>query len=406
MLRMSRAGRPLSDGLFVYKRRYMMVKPAWMFAAAGLAAAWPPAAAAAGNDAALQCTLVQDNAMRLACFDKVYAAQFPPATPPAAAMAGAKSVDLVRTVNESLDKGETKIVFDERPTVANTEPTQTLVEAAEAYTPLSQMYDLDQNDPRGILTVREHNPMYLLPAWYNSSPNRYPESPSRGVADDAVYIEQKRLEAKMQVSFKTKLMEDLFKTRADMWFGYTQTSHWQLWSQGEKSAPFRNNDYMPEMFITQPVKADLPGGGKLRMLGAGIVHQSNGQGRPLSRSWNRVYAMAGMEWGKFTVIPKVWAPVFNGNGDDNDNPDIADYMGYGNLRLQYRFNDQRTMAATMRYNPKTGKGGVQADYTFPLKGRLKAYVQGFHGYGENLLDYNHKHNSIGFGLMFNDWDGF
>jgi phospholipase A1 len=33
-------------------------------------------------------------------------------------------------------------------------------------------------------------------------------------------------------------------------------------------------------------------------------------------------------------------------------------------------------------------------------------VQGFHGYGENLLDYNHKHNSIGFGLMFNDWDGF
>ncbi len=177
--------------------------------------------------------------MRLACFDKVYAAQFSPATPPAAAMAGAKSVDLVRTVNESLDKGETKIVFDERPTVANTEPTQTLVEAAEAYTPLSQMYDLDQNDPRGILTVREHNPMYLLPAWYNSSPNRYPESPSRGVADDAVSTEQKRLEAKMQVSFKTKLMEDLFKTRADMWFGYTQTSHWQLWSQGEKSAPFR-----------------------------------------------------------------------------------------------------------------------------------------------------------------------
>lgn len=102
-------------------------------------------------------------------------------------------------------------MFDERPTVANTEPTQTLVEAAEAYTPLSQMYDLDQNDPRGILTVREHNPMYLLPAWYNSSPNRYPESPSRGVADDAVSTEQKRLEAKMQVSFKTKLMEDLLK---------------------------------------------------------------------------------------------------------------------------------------------------------------------------------------------------
>ena len=46
------------------------------------------------------------------------------------------------------------------------------------------------------------------------------------------------------------------------------------------------------------------------------------------------------------------------------------------------------------------------DYTFPIKGKLKAYVQGFHGYGESLLDYNHKHNSIGLGVMLNDWDGF
>ena len=51
-------------------------------------------------------------------------------------------------------------------------------------------------------------------------------------------------------------------------------------------------------------------------------------------------------------------------------------------------------------------GQSPADYTFPIKGKLKAYVQGFHGYGESLLDYNHKHNSIGFGVMLNDWDGF
>ena len=105
-------------------------------------------------------------------------------------------------------------------------------------------------------------------------------------------------------------------------------------------------------------------------------------------------------------MPRVWATAFNGNGSDNDNPDIADYMGYGDLKLLYRFNDRQNISTTMRYNPKTGKGAVKAGYTFPLKGKLKGYVQGFHGYGENLLDYNHKHNSIGFGLMFNDWDGF
>ncbi|MDU5726766.1 MAG: phospholipase A, partial [Neisseria sp.] len=44
-------------------------------------------------------------------------------------------------------------------------------------------------------------------------------------------------------------------------------------------------------------------------------------------------------------------------------------------------------------------------YTFPIKGKLKGVVRGFHGYGESLIDYNHKQNGIGFGLMFNDWDG-
>ena len=382
-----------------------MLKQNVMMLAVALSAGWPLTAQAA-SDPALQCALVQDNAMRLACFDKIYAAHFPPQNPPTAVNSGSKSVDLARTIDASRENDETTIVFsNEQPAVANTEPAPNLAEAAEAYTPLSIMYDLDQNDPRGILSVREHNPMYLMPAWYNSSPNRYPHSPTRGVADDDVSKDQKRLEAKMQVSFKTKLMEDLFKTRADLWFGYTQTSNWQLWNQGKSSAPFRNNDYEPEVFITQPVKADLPLGGKLRVLGVGFVHQSNGQSRPVSRSWNRIYGMAGMEWGKLTVMPRVWATAFNGNGSDNDNPDIADYMGYGDLKLLYRFNDRQNISTTMRYNPKTGKGAVKAGYTFPLKGKLKGYVQGFHGYGDSLLDYNHKQNGIGIGLMFNDWDG-
>ncbi|MFV2029725.1 phospholipase A [Neisseria sp. S1] len=376
----------------------------WVVLGAGLALGVPFAAAA--EDAALQCTLVRDNAMRLACFDAIYAAQFPPkALPDTTAAVESKSVDLVRTVDASLANQQATIVFD-RPTAEDTEPTEALREAAEAYTPLSVMYDLDQNDPRGILSVREHNPMYLMPVWYNSSPNRYPVTTTRGISDDDVSQQQKRLESKMQVSFKTKLMEDLFKTRADLWFGYTQVSNWQVWNQGKESAPFRNNDYSPEVFITQPVKADLPGGGKLRMVGLGFVHQSNGKSRPLSRSWNRIYGMAGMEWGKLTVMPRIWMRAFDQSGEEDDNADISNYMGYGDLKLQYRFNDMQTVATTLRYNPKSGYGGVQLGYTFPIKGKLKGYIQGHHGYGESLLDYNHKQNSIGFGLMLNDWDGF
>ncbi|MBS9339319.1 phospholipase A [Neisseria elongata] len=378
----------------MYKYRFLLF---------AVAAALP--AAAVANDAALQCTLLQDNALRLACYDKVFAAQLPPEQPLSEHEADGKpQLDVVQSVRQSIGNKEATLVFDTPEGQA--EPSQELADAAAAYTPLSQMYDLDANDPHGILTVREHNPMYLMPVWYNSSPNYAPSSPTRGAASQERFSDQKRIETKMQVSFKSKIAEDLFKSRADLWFGYTQKSDWQIYNQGRRSAPFRNTDYEPEIFITQPVKSRLPWGGRLRMLGVGFAHQSNGQSRPESRSWNKVYAMAGMEWGKLTVIPRVWMRLFDSSGEDNDNPDLTKYLGYGDVKLQYRLNDKHNFSTTLRYNPKSGYGAAEAAYTFPIKGKLQGVVRGFHGYGESLIDYNHKQSGIGFGLMFNGWDGF
>ena len=378
----------------MYKYRFLLF---------AVAAALP--AAAVANDAALQCTLLQDNALRLACYDKVFAAQLPPEQPLSEHEADGKpQLDVVQSVRQSIGNKEATLVFDTPEGQA--EPSQELADAAAAYTPLSQMYDLDANDPHGILTVREHNPMYLMPVWYNSSPNYAPSSPTRGAASQERFSDQKRIETKMQVSFKSKIAEDLFKSRADLWFGYTQKSDWQIYNQGRRSAPFRNTDYEPEIFITQPVKSQLPWGGRIRMLGVGFAHQSNGQSRPESRSWNKVYAMAGMEWGKLTVIPRVWMRLFDSSGEDNDNPDLTKYLGYGDVKLQYRLNDKHNFSTTLRYNPKSGYGAAEAAYTFPIKGKLQGVVRGFHGYGESLIDYNHKQSGIGFGLMFNGWDGF
>ena len=378
----------------MYKYRFLLF---------AVAAALP--AAAVANDAALQCTLLQDNALRLACYDKVFAAQLPPEQPLSEHETDGKpQLDVVQSVRQSMGNKEATLVFDTPEGQA--EPSQELADAAAAYTPLSQMYDLDANDPHGILTVREHNPMYLMPVWYNSSPNYAPSSPTRGAALQERFSDQKRIETKMQVSFKSKIAEDLFKSRADLWFGYTQKSDWQIYNQGRRSAPFRNTDYEPEIFITQPVKSRLPWGGRLRMLGVGFAHQSNGQSRPESRSWNKVYAMAGMEWGKLTVIPRVWMRLFDSSGEDNDNPDLTKYLGYGDVKLQYRLNDKHNFSTTLRYNPKSGYGAAEAAYTFPIKGKLQGVVRGFHGYGESLIDYNHKQSGIGFGLMFNGWDGF
>jgi hypothetical protein len=330
---------------------------------------------------AQSCVAISDPATRLACYDRAYTAPN---------QAEPKSIDIAQSHAASKAAQSPQIVF--------AEPS-----AGEIYSPLSQQYDLDKNNENGIFSIREHEPMYILPAWYRSSPNYTPSTPTRGVAIDAVHTQQKRIETKMQISLKTKIAEDLFGTHADLWAGYTQQSNWQVYNRGKKSAPFRNSDYAPELFLTQPVKANLPFGGKLRMLGVGYIHQSNGQSRPLSRSWNRVYAMAGMEWGKLSVIPRVWARLDPG-ADKDDNPDIMHYMGYGDLRIAYQFNNKHALSSTLRYNPKHSKGAVQLNYTFPLKGNLKGYVQGFYGYGESLIDYNHKQKGIGLGLMFNGWD--
>ena len=365
----------------------------------------------------LTCSKITDNIARLACFDKISVGKIEPE---------AKApLDIAKTLKVSIKEGKAVPVLAVNQTTTVTNPTKNeqkklddLVPNAsdkeilkqvgvtatdvEKYTPLSVLYDLDKNDPKGILTIRPHLPMYVMPLWYNATPNYDIHSPTRQ-AEPFTKDSLQHLDSKLQISMKTKLAQDVFDTNADVWLGYTQQSYWQVYN-GKYSRPFRSSEYQPEIFLTQPIKGNLPGNGSLRLLGAGLVHESNGQSDPLSRSWNRIYAMAGTEWGKLTVIPRLWL-IANENSKDSDNPDIGDYMGYGDVRWLYPLNDQSTVGGVMRYNPSTNKGAIQVDYAYPLTGGMKAILQLFHGYGENIQDYNHKSTNVGIGIMFNDFKG-
>ena len=387
-----------------------------------------------------ECTQVQISAARLACFDKVAEQGKTPSY-----VTSKQPVDLAKTVISTLSGKPQVILAEETSTITangnviakkvssnypqdseTTAPAETesldtvgltqreaeVLESVgvtqadiEKYTPLSLAYDLDKNSERGTWTVRPYRPTYLMPLFYTFDPNLSPNTPTRPQPEKPFTSNDTRnTDLKFQLSLKTKVAEDLFDTNADLWFGYTQESHWQVYNE-DNSRPFRATDYQPEIFLTQPVTANLPFGGRLRMLGAGAIHHSNGQDDPLSRSWNRAYVMAGAEWGKLSVIPRLWARVNNEDSSSEDNPDIEDFMGYGDIKFLYDLPSQQSLSGTLRYNPGTNKGAAQIDYIYPLTKNVNGFVQLFQGYGESIVDYNHENTAIGFGIVLNDWKG-
>jgi len=91
------------------------------------------------------------------------------------------------------------------------------------------------------------------------------------------------------------------------------------------------------------------------------------------------------------------------SSDDDDNPTISDYYGWGDLSAIYKWRGQ-SFAATIRGNPSTGKGAGQLTWTSaPLLGPVRGYVKLFSGYGETLIDYNWRQTTIGIGVTLNDW---
>ena len=368
----------------------------------GLVGMFPLFSTAQQNDDLwLKCAEVVDPSNRLACFDSVANNTLKNRVEVQPESHVSDDVPLPTQTANTDTETSTPLTHaaENRQLLAEVGVTENIL---EEYTPLSRLYDLDSNDGYGLLTLRAHNPNYIMPIWHNSERNKAPHTPSQ--PRDLLYDGKvNSTETKFQISFKTKIWEDVLGTRSDLWFGYTQQSYWQVYNRA-RSSPFRGSNYEPEIFLTQPVSYSLPFNGKLRMLGVGAVHQSNGEDDPLSRSWNRVYAMAGMEWGKLTVVPRIWYRVPERKKSDDDNPDIVDYIGYGDLSLSYQFGRQ-AVASTFTYNPMHGKGGVRLEYVFPIYNNLKGYVQYFEGYGENLLDYNHHNRSIGLGVMLYDWGG-
>ncbi len=315
-----------------------------------------------------RCAAEPDPAVRLACYDRLFRPD-PDATPQAPAPAAA--------------------------------PAPMAASSADGGSIMSRLWELDATDKRRKFVVRTHLPNYLLPLHYTTDLNRSPQSPTR--PPGTPNLRYKPVEAKLQVSLRAKAASGVLLPDADLWLAFTQRSLWQLWN-AQESAPFRSTDYQPEAIYVVPVPPSLrplPFGWRWRMVQAGVAHQSNGQSVPLSRSWNCVNLGAGFERGEFGLQWRVHRRVDEKRGDD-DNPDLTNYIGRGEIVATW-LPGLATSALTWRTNFKAlNRGSLQLDWTYPVDrdepAGLRWYVQLFSGYGETLLDYNHRQTTLGVGL--------
>ena len=235
-----------------------------------------------------------------------------------------------------------------------------------------------------------HKLNYILLASYNDTPNfaiyNIPES------------DFDRVEMKFQLSFKMPVIEDLLGSDADLYVAYTNLSFWQAYNR-DISSPFRETVHEPEAFLMVPNDWEIFGW-KNSILQIGAVHQSNGQGGYLSRSWNRVYANFIFEKNNILLGFKPWHRIHESN---DDNPDISDYFGHYELSGLYKKGKNTFSLMARNLFDSDGRDTYQLDWSFPLYKRWRGYMQYFNGYGESLVDYNVESHRIGFGLQLSDW---
>jgi len=362
------------------------------------------------------CTgMAGDKEARLACFD-LWAKQQRAGLNPAPATPSSAPAGTVPAASAAA-LAEAKPVAPP-PVNANLPATRVIEMASEPgcrdgqYSDLSRFWELESGTDCGTFGIRGYRPISLS-VITSDTVNDQPTSPSAGHTASSS-TDYNKTEARIQLSVRTKVAQGLLTrghpTLSDsLWFGYTQQSYWQLFSPA-LSRPFRATDHEPELIYVYPTDAQLPFGWRLRYSGLGLVHQSNGQSLPLSRSWNRYYLMAGMEKdNSFRFQARLWRRIQESNGND-DNPDISDYIGRSEFMGAWNVNKDNTLIATVRNNLRaSGRGSLRLEWLRAIGNadskysQLRFHTQLFSGYGDSLIDYNRKRTVLSVGLSLVDF---
>lgn len=244
--------------------------------------------------------------------------------------------------------------------------------------------------PPNYFAVGLYKPNYILPYYYTGSPY------NAAYQNNTPTNEQLRHnEVKYQFSLKVPAWKNIFGHPSSLFLAYTQLSYWQLYN---RRSFVSETDYQPEIFLANEVNWHLTNIWNLNFLNLGASHQSNGFGNTMERSWNRLYGEATTSTEHWMINLRPWI-VLSTNKNNNN---IASYLGYEEVTVSYKFFKQ--VLSLQAYNLEHGKrASTELTWSFPLIPYIKGYVQAFSGYGQSLIEYNHRTNSAGIGIALNDW---
>jgi phospholipase A1 len=278
----------------------------------------------------------------------------------------------------------------------------------------------------GFFGLKPYNTNFILPIAYASEPYRrisstkhYNNYTPQELEEIGTYDNQTEVE--FQFSFRKPLTFNLFGMHESINLAFTQKVWWQLYSQ---SAPFRETNYLPEVFIVFPTSESFDEDSGLKGLKFGYLHESNGQEGYRSRSWNRLYVSGMWQWDNLFMSTRLWYRMneqekysgyydgkvdpdsgeYEPNDEGDDNPDIVDYLGFGDLGINYLYGKHQ-FGSLMRYSFGLGGkhvGAIDFNWSYPFLNSENTfwYVKIFNGYGESLIDYNRYVNKMAFGFSF------
>ena len=343
----------------------------------------------AGSDIYLPCAqqYPDDDAERLKCYDRLAA--------PASALTPAVRKNIVPDENSQVS-----------PTPATSAVAVSHGPERSYLTKAWNLDNLSNLDSSELDRLQPYRQNYLLVNW-GSNPNRQPISPLIDHNASAPR-DMDAAEVKFQLSFKADIgdqrnIDFLGIKTFRLWGAYTQQSYWQAFNF-RNSSPFRETIYEPELIATLGT-GHVSG---LKLINFGWVHQSNGRPMPESRGWYRFYLLGGWEWNDMTsIMLRGWWRVPE-NPLKDDNPDIIDYLGRGDLVIRWEPRDKKQSIAMLLRNNlhrTSNRGYMQVDWATPVKvgSAARMHIQMSSGYGESLIDYNHRQNTIGLGISFREW---